>query len=56
MHENEIKKCIHCGAEYKKEDLQGEFTYKYNNYEISDYICPGCGKVMNGCESITCNG
>ncbi len=41
-------KCIHCGREFKSLELRSWIIIECDNYEIKDYFCPFCNKVMNG--------
>ena len=51
--DEDIKKCMHCGNEFKVIDIPVSMTVKYQGIEMTDYICPFCEKVMNGCTTVT---
>lgn len=53
MHEPDSITCIHCKKEWMPDDIETSFTYEYNNNEVTEYMCPGYGKIMNGCDTVT---
>lgn len=50
--EEKLMKCIHCGSYWKESDLDISMTYENKYGEVKVYICPGCEKIMNGCDIV----
>jgi len=40
--------CLLCGYEIQSKDELNSFIYEKDNYKITSFLCPKCGKVLPG--------
>lgn len=44
--------CIHCGEVWTEKEVESAIEIKMYEITITDFFCPGCSKIMNGCTKV----